>query len=153
MRQAPHVCHSAAIATVSLLLAMTPATAQDNPFDYQPPRRADGGVSGLKAKLLERDPYALTVGVIDSVKFDQTHALVLVGHNPYSGISAIHPYLYVCGPSMCERLVGSEIGLGAPRGVPPPGIKLFLSKDKRSVEIRTPDGVAHIRIRLPKPDR
>lgn len=138
---------------IAALMVVGVAGAEDNPFEYQPPSRISGGIPGLKAKLLERDRFALTVGVIDTVKFDETRSLVLVGHNPYSGISAIHPYLYACSLSSCERLFGSHIGIGGPDGVPDPGLKLSLSKDKRIVEIRTPDGVVQVRVRLPKPDR
>jgi hypothetical protein len=129
------------------IASCAPAKMEGDPFALRFPATVDGGLDGLQRWIAALGP-TVAAGVVDIMEVDPDRRFVLVVHNPYSGVYAVRPYLYACTPMKCELGFSSTWGVRLSEVSEQP-LRLYLSEAKAAVEVRSSDGVVHVRVRIP----
>ena len=114
------------------------------------PDQVDGGLKGLAA-WLESQGTSFVGGVADSIDYDKRTKLALVVHNPHSGMDALQTHVYGCDSSTCHRMFSSLIPIRMDDRKGQRVVRLVVSKDRRTISVRTGDGVVHSQVLVERP--
>jgi hypothetical protein len=130
------------ILLIALSACLTGASAQGCAI----PSSIAGGATGLERWIQDKG-RKFSAEILDLRRAGDGRTLALVGHNPYSGVSAIDIYLFVCSERTCSLLATRyHIRTALLQG----GItKLTVSENGTTVEVKSNDGALQLSTPFP----